>query len=138
MNEYVKLKKQYMPVSDNITNMSFKTKEGTLGTSLGKFIDDLKNYTNDITGTMAKKAKNGLKGSVEEAISKFNYSRAGSRFVTTTLMTLGVFSFFTIIPKLYKSTCKTNPALQGLEGPADANKPAETEKKDGGVENENK
>lgn len=138
MDEYVKLKKQYMPVSDNIVGMSFKTKEGTLGTSLGKFIDDLKNYTNDITGTMAKKAKNGFNGSVEEAISKFNFSRAGSRFFTTTLMTLGVFSFFTIIPKLYKSTCKTNPALQGLEGPADANKPAETEKKDGGVENENK
>lgn len=131
MDEYVKLKKQYMPVSDDITSMAFKTQEGKFGTSLGKFISDLKNYTEDVTKNLGNKTKKGVKGNIEEVISKFNFSRAGSRFVTTTIMTLGVFSFFTIIPKLYKCS-KGNPALQGLEGPA------ELAQKDGGVKNENK
>ncbi len=128
MNDFIKIKKRYLSADDRILTAKFLSdgkKPKILTTSFEKFTKDLKNYTEDITSTLSKKAsKNKLSENISDFVNKFNLNRIGKRFATTTAMTLALFSFTLIIPKLYKNK-KGNPGLVGVvpaEGGKNENK----------------
>lgn len=115
VEKYIAIRKHHSGPSDVIIKSVYKTASGTeLNGTLEKFLKNLRNYTDDVTSTIAKQAKKGVLANVEDLVSKFNLKRIGSRFLTNMAMTVGVFSFFTIIPKLYKHK-DGNPGLEGLE-----------------------
>lgn len=115
IEKYISIRKKHSGASDAVVNAMYKTKAGSeLKGGLDTFLKNLRNYTNDVTSSVEKQVKKGLSGNVGDFVDKFNFKRIGSRFTTNIVMTLGLFSFFTIIPKLYKHK-EGNPGLDGLE-----------------------
>ncbi len=98
----------------NLKQDVLNTKEKSISTSVGSFIGNLRDFTDDISKSVNKKYKSGSQG-IKEFVENFGHKRIGSRFLTNALMTVAVAMFFTIIPRIYNSKDGKNPALAGLE-----------------------
>ncbi|MFA7657939.1 MAG: hypothetical protein WCY19_00735 [Candidatus Gastranaerophilaceae bacterium] len=114
-DDFVSLRKKHTPPNEDVFTTKFKTEaQKPLEKGLNKFLHYLKNYSNDVTSSLAKK-----RGAFEigEYIKNFNVKRMGSRFITNMTMIALTSSFFVFIPKLYKHKDGVNPGLNGLNGP---------------------
>lgn len=83
-----------------------------LKTDISSFVDNLRDYSHDLMGTISAKFKPG--GNIKEFVDDFCHKRVGSRFLTNFSMLTAVCLFTTFIPKIYNSVCKGNPELAGL------------------------
>ncbi len=121
ISDFVELRKKHSENPSNKINTAwFKTEADILNTphkgflegTIGRFVDNLTNYTNDLTNSISKKFKVGE--NIKDFVDNFAHKRVGSRFLSNIVMTAAVISFFTIIPKLYNAKDGKNPALAGL------------------------
>jgi hypothetical protein len=120
IEEFVQYRKQY---STNPSNKVFKAwfnpgikihnESDGLSTNVSTFIDNLMDYTDDVTKSIGKKFK-PEGGDIKKFIEEFCHKRVGSRVIANASMTVAVGLFFTIIPKLYNRKDGKNPALAGL------------------------
>lgn len=112
VHDFSVIKRKFATSESSVLGSNFKNNK--MQTSFEDFLTHLQNYTNDVTKSIAKKFKPDTKQTIKAFVDNFTHKRLGSRFVTTLSMTTAVFSFFTIIPKLYKSKDGKNHALDGL------------------------
>lgn len=121
VNDFVELRKKHSDNPSNKINTAwFRTEKEVLNSgdknflnsTIGRFVNHLVDYTEDITNSISKKYKPSE--SIKAFVDNFKYKRAGSRFIANIGMTAAVISFFTIIPKIYNQKNGKNPALAGL------------------------
>lgn len=123
LEDFVELRKKHSENPSNKINTAwFKSESQILNTegngekfvktSVGRFVDHLRDYTKDLSNSISKKLKPGE--NVKNFVENFCHKRVGSRFISNLSMTAAVICFFTIIPKLYNSKDGKNPALAGL------------------------
>lgn len=115
INDFSSVKRKF--TGAEASTFGSNLKNGTVNTSFGDFIQHLQNYTTDATKSISKKFKPEAGKTIKEFMENFTYKRVGGRFLTTLAMTTAVMSFFTFIPKLYKSKDGKNHALDGLVPP---------------------
>lgn len=124
VEEFVNLRKKYSDNPSNKINTAwFKSQDPILNSgfesdklikgNVDRFVNHIRNYTNDLTGSMAKKFRSG--DSIKKFVDNFCHKRVGSRFVANISMTGAIIAFCTVIPKLYNSKDGKNPALAGLQ-----------------------
>ena len=125
------LRKQYVSPSANeiVASLKVEGKDAPISLSFKKLLENMKDFTDDITDSVKTRLKNNAGTDVQDFIQKFTKKRIGSRFITNMSMFLAVVGFYTVIPKLYNLGLKGNPALKGTaaegEQPAGSTKKAE-------------
>jgi len=112
INDFSIIKRKFASSDSSVLSANFKNEK--MQTSFENFLKHLQNYTKDVTKSVGKKFKPEATQSIKEFVENFTHKRIGSRFLTTVGMTTAVVSFFTFIPKLYKSKDGKNHALDGL------------------------
>lgn len=123
------LRKQYVSPSANeiVASLKVEGKDAPISLSFKKLLENMKDFTDDITDSVKTRLKNNAGTDVQDFIQKFTKKRIGSRFITNMSMFLAVVGFYTVIPKLYNLGLKGNPALKGTA--AEGEQPAGSTKK---------
>ncbi len=130
-DKFMLLRKQYVSPSANeiVASLKVEGKDAPISLSFKKLLENMKDFTDDITDSVKTRLKNNAGTDVQDFIQKFTKKRIGSRFITNMSMFLAVVGFYTVIPKLYNLGLKGNPALKGTaaegEQPAGSTKKAE-------------
>ncbi len=130
-DNFMLLRKQYVSPSANeiVASLKVEGKDAPISLSFKKLLENMKDFTDDITDSVKTRLKKDTSTDVKDYIQRFTKKRIGSRFITNMSMFLAVVGFYTVIPKLYNLGLKGNPALKGTaaegEQPADNTKKAE-------------
>ncbi len=114
-DDFMLLRKQHVSPSANeiVASIKLEGKDAPISLSFKKLLENMKDFTDDITKSVNTRLKKDTSTDVVNYIQRFTKKRIGSRFITNMSMFFAVVGFYTIIPKLYNLGLKGNPALKG-------------------------